>query len=134
MPPQPNTLANQTKNTRIILLTIICICIRGQIHYAIGCDFRRDFNITDGYGKGQLNKLDSLSLADLKVGQDALILKIGGTNAMKSRLASMGVISGNKVAVGHTSPMGDPRAYNILDYMLSLRNEDARNIVVKLRD
>ena len=81
-----------------------------------------------------MNKLDSLSLADLKVGQDALILKISGTRAMKSRLAAMGVISGGKVAVGHTSPMGDPRAYNILDYMLSLRNEDARNIVIKLRE
>ncbi len=81
-----------------------------------------------------MSKPDLLSLADLKKSQDAMIHKIDGSHAMKSRLASMGIISGSKITVDHSSPMGDPRAYNILDYVLSLRDEDAKNIFIELRN
>ena len=46
----------------------------------------------------------------------------------------MGVVSGVEVSLEHTAPMGDPRVYTILGYNLSLRNEDARKVMLKAED
>ena len=65
------------------------------------------------------------TLADLKPGQDGVIRGISGDLDLKRRLSALGLVNGTRVSLGHTAPLGDPRAYEIFDYTLSLRNEDA---------
>lgn len=71
------------------------------------------------------------TLADLKPGQDGVIQSISGNLDLKRRLSALGLVNGTKVSLGHTAPLGDPRAYEILDYMLSLRNEDACRVLLQ---
>lgn len=66
------------------------------------------------------------TLADLKSGEVAIIAGISGDIKLKRRLSALGLVNGVKVTLGKTAPLGDPRTYDILDYTLSLRNEEAR--------
>ncbi|MBF0249186.1 MAG: ferrous iron transport protein A [Alphaproteobacteria bacterium] len=72
-----------------------------------------------------------MTLADLKPGQEGVVQMINGTADLKRRLSALGLVNGVKVTLGHTAPLGDPRAYEVLDYTLSLRNEEARKIVLQ---
>ncbi len=79
--------------------------------------------------KGQLH-----TLADLRPGQTGVVRSIDGTVDLKRRLAAMGLVNGTSVAVGHTAPMGDPRAYELLGYTLSLRNAEASKVLLQAND
>ena len=71
------------------------------------------------------------TLAELGPGERGIIDRIDGDASLKRKLAALGIVRGTGIAVAHTAPMGDPRAYHLLDYQLSLRNEDARKIVLR---
>lgn len=73
-----------------------------------------------------MNTNSNKTLADLKSGEEAIIAGISGDIKLKRRLSALGLVSGVKIVLGQTAPLGDPRTYNILDYTLSLRNEEAR--------
>ena len=74
------------------------------------------------------------TLADLTPGQSGIIEKINGDISLKRQLSALGMVKGTKVALERTAPMGDPRAYFILGYQLSLRNEDARKVILHAAD
>jgi len=71
------------------------------------------------------------TLADLGPSETGVINTINGDASLKRRLNTLGVVKGTEIAVGHVAPMGDPRVYTLLGYQLSLRNEDARKIILK---
>ncbi|OEJ65907.1 FeoA family protein [Magnetovibrio blakemorei] len=73
-----------------------------------------------------MNTNSNKTLADLKSGEEAIIAGISGDIKLKRRLSALGLVNGVKIVLGQTAPLGDPRTYNILDYTLSLRNEEAR--------
>ncbi|OEJ64832.1 FeoA family protein [Magnetovibrio blakemorei] len=72
-----------------------------------------------------MNTKSNKTLADLKSGEEAIISGITGDLNLKRRLSALGIVNGVKVILGQTAPLGDPRTYDILDYTLSLRNEEA---------
>lgn len=77
-------------------------------------------------------KMDqSHTLADLGPGERAVIKGIEGDSALKRRLTVLGVVRGIEIALDFAAPLGDPRAYSIMGYQLSLRNEDARKIALQ---
>ncbi len=71
------------------------------------------------------------TLADLTAGQKGTVQGITGDINFKRRLCALGLVNGTRVALGHTAPLGNPRAYEIFDYTLSLRNEEARRVVLR---
>jgi len=71
------------------------------------------------------------TLADLGPGERALIKGIEGDSALKRRLTVLGLVRGIEIALDYAAPLGDPRAYSIMGYQLSLRNEDARKIALQ---
>ncbi|GAB6051301.1 ferrous iron transport protein A [Magnetospira thiophila] len=71
------------------------------------------------------------TLADLKVGEKATIICVAGDDSLKRRLSSMGVVKGTAIALDRKAPMGDPRAYELMGYRLSLRQTEARQIVIE---
>lgn len=71
------------------------------------------------------------SLAELKKGERGVVERIEGDSAFKRKLGALGVVRGVEIMLDHTAPMGDPRAYFLLGYNLSLRNEDARKILLE---
>ena len=49
-----------------------------------------------------------MTLADLKIGQDALIRTVGGSGALRRHLLDMGLTPGTEVTLRKVAPMGDP--------------------------
>jgi len=74
-----------------------------------------------------------VSLSEVPVGFFATIKSVHNSPA-GARLISLGFIPGASVKVVRAAPLGDPRVYNIMDKLITLRNDDANLIEVLLQD
>jgi ferrous iron transport protein A len=72
-----------------------------------------------------------MTLAMLKKGERARITFIGTTGPIKRRLMDMGVIAGEEVRMDKVAPLGDPLAFTVKGYRLSLRKKEAQEIQVE---
>ena len=72
-----------------------------------------------------------MTLTNLKVGESAVITKIGGEGALRQHFLDMGVIPGAEVTVVKFAPMGDPMELQIHGYELTLRLADAAQIDIE---
>lgn len=72
-----------------------------------------------------------MTLNDLKPGQEGAVVSIGEKGPMRRRIMDMGVTPGIRVKVVKVAPLGDPIEVNIRGYELSLRKDEAKQIVVK---
>ena len=77
--------------------------------------------------------MPDMTLDKLKIGQKATITSVGGDGALRCRLLDMGLIPKTAVTLQKVAPMGDPIEIQIRGYELTLRLEDAANIVVLLQ-
>ncbi|MBF0159274.1 MAG: ferrous iron transport protein A [Magnetococcales bacterium] len=71
-----------------------------------------------------------MTLAEIKAGQIVRIVGLLGDDISKRRLMSLGIVRGKEISLETMAPMGDPKIYSILGYRLSIRNDDANNILV----
>ncbi len=71
------------------------------------------------------------TLNQLKPGERATIVKVGGEGAVRRRILDMGVVSGADIEVVRVAPLGDPVEFLIKGYNLSLRKSEAQNIQVE---
>ncbi len=70
-------------------------------------------------------------MEDLAPGQSGTILSIANkSGTVKRRLVDMGLTPGTEVRVTKIAPLGDPVEVSLRGYELSLRKEDARQIVL----
>jgi len=71
-------------------------------------------------------------LSNLKLNQPAKVKKITATDSvLTKKLLSMGVLKGEKVVVTKKSVLGDPIEVTIRGYNLSLRKDEASQILVE---
>lgn len=70
-------------------------------------------------------------LSELKIGEWARVVGVEGNSLVRRRLETMGFVPGVWVAVRRFAPMGDPRAYELLGYCISLRQEEAAMVLVE---
>ena len=73
----------------------------------------------------------SLSLRDLREGDRAAIKAIRGEGAFKQRLLEMGFMPGTSVLVKKYAPLRDPIELVIKGYHISLRREEAEQVLVQ---
>ncbi|WP_293009452.1 MULTISPECIES: FeoA family protein [unclassified Oscillibacter] len=71
------------------------------------------------------------TLRDVKVGENATVVKLHGEGAIKRRIMDMGITKGVEVHVRKVAPLGDPMELNVRGYELSLRKVDAEMIEVQ---
>ena len=71
-----------------------------------------------------------MTLKELKIGQTAVIDRVGGEGRLRQHFLDMGVIPGAEVTFVKTAPMGDPMQLRIHGYELTLRLDDAMKIDV----
>ena len=69
-----------------------------------------------------------MTLQELKPGQSARIVTVGGEGALRQHFLDMGVIPGARVTVTKLAPLGDPMELRIYGYELTLRLADAAKI------
>ncbi len=75
-----------------------------------------------------------LSLKDLKAGQRAVVVRVGGSGKVKRRMMDMGMVPGSEVEVVRVAPFGDPIEFSVKGYSLSLRKSEAADIEVEIID
>jgi len=72
-----------------------------------------------------------MRLTELKPGQQAIISEFTNSD-ISLKLLEMGCIPGEKILVVQVAPLGDPISINISGYSLSLRLNEAENIIVNV--
>ena len=72
-------------------------------------------------------------LSNLKLNQPAKVKKITASDSvLKKKLLSMGILKGEQVVVTKKSVLGDPIEVTIRGYNLSLRKDEASQILVEV--
>lgn len=71
-----------------------------------------------------------MTLDKLEVGRSAVIKSVGGDGPLRLRFLDMGLIPKTTVTLQKVAPMGDPIEIRVRGYELTIRKEDALNIVV----
>ena len=69
-----------------------------------------------------------MTIKDLKIGETATIIEVGGNGALRQHFLDMGLIPGVEVTLEKLAPMGDPMELRIHGYELTLRIDDAHEI------
>ena len=70
-------------------------------------------------------------LSEIKEGQTAKIVRVGGSGALRRRIFEMGIVKGAKVYVDKYAPLKDPLEIIVMGYHLSLRVEEASQVTVE---
>lgn len=71
-------------------------------------------------------------LSDLPVGASATIREFPKSGAAFVRLREMGLLTGTKVTLVRTAPLGDPLEIKLRGYLLSLRKSEADHVLVEI--
>jgi len=75
-----------------------------------------------------------ISLKDLPLGQGAEIVKISGERGFRRRLLELGLLPGTEICVLRQAPLGDPLELSVRGSCLSIRRQEAENIMVLPQD
>ena len=71
-----------------------------------------------------------ITLAEMRPKDKGVVVKMTRRGTVTRRLVEMGVVKGAVVEVERIAPLGDPIDVKIRGYHLSLRKEEAANIIV----
>lgn len=74
---------------------------------------------------------DSIRLSELTANRAAAVVSVTGDRELRRRLLEMGFCNGAQVELVRRAPLGDPIEFRLRGYLLSLRNEQARHVLVK---
>lgn len=75
----------------------------------------------------------SIKLSQLKPGQQAIIKEFD-SQEIYLKLMEMGCLPGERITIEQKAPLGDPVSVNIAGYTLSLRLNEADQIIVNVID
>lgn len=70
------------------------------------------------------------TLRDVPVGDTVKVAKLTGEGALKRRIMDMGLTKGTEVTVRKVAPLGDPIEVTVRGFELSLRKDEAQNVLV----
>jgi Fe2+ transport system protein FeoA len=69
-------------------------------------------------------------LSELAIGCRGCVVSVGGDPEMRRRLLEMGFCNGACIEAVRRAPLGDPIEFRLRGYSLSLRDEQAKNVIV----
>lgn len=64
-------------------------------------------------------------LSEMKIGQKAKLMKVGGQGELHRRLVDMGIVPGAILGIERIAPLGDPLDITVKGFHLSLRRSEA---------
>ena len=71
-----------------------------------------------------------MQLSELHTGKKAYIVKVNGSGAFRKRILEMGFVRGQEVKAILNAPLKDPIKYEIMEYEVSLRRNEAELIEI----
>ena len=72
-----------------------------------------------------------MTIKELKIGQSARVLEVGGDGNLRKHFLSMGIIPGAIISLQSRAPLGDPLEISVQGYSLTLRETEAAQIGVE---
>jgi Fe2+ transport system protein FeoA len=69
-------------------------------------------------------------LNTLGIGCRGCVIAVGGEPEIRRRLLEMGFTNGAQVEVVRRAPLGDPIEFRLRGYHLSLRDEQAKHVMI----
>ena len=69
-----------------------------------------------------------MTLDDLALGRDAVIVDLDADDAIGRRLADLGLVPKTRVRAVRRAPLGDPTVYELRGYRLCLRRAEAARV------
>jgi len=105
-----------------------------MINYLIKNNYIKDQNCAFKFieNKGEIKMaVEQVMLDQIKVGSKAEVVKIKSKGRLKRKLMDMGLNRGARVEVKGKAPMGDPIEIKVRGYSLSLRQDEAAEILVE---
>ncbi len=84
----------------------------------------------DFAGCSHVGSKSTCALNKLSVGCHGHVVSVGGTDEVRRRLLEMGFCNGASVEVLRRAPLGDPIAFKVRGYCLSLRDEQAAHVKI----
>jgi ferrous iron transport protein A len=73
------------------------------------------------------------SLAEIPLGDAAIVRDVAGARAFRRRLLEMGLVPGTEVRVVTIAPLGDPLRIEVRGGQWSIRRSEAAQITVEKR-
>jgi Fe2+ transport system protein FeoA len=70
-----------------------------------------------------------VTLKEILPGQTCIVKQVYANN-LRKRIIDMGLITGTRILVKKTAPLGDPMEIMVKGYSLTLRKAEARTIIV----
>ncbi len=77
---------------------------------------------------------DVVSLDKIQIGTSGDIVKVAGEGKIRRRLFDMGLTPGAQVFLRKKAPLGDPLEITLRGYELTLRKDEASNVIIKVTD
>ena len=71
------------------------------------------------------------ALSSVRVGESAVIARVGCARRVAVRLLEMGLLPGTRVTAMRVAPLGDPIELRVRGYALSIRRAEADQIEVE---
>jgi len=73
-----------------------------------------------------------MPLSQLLKGETGIVVRINSHGPLRQRLLDMGVVTGEEITLRHKAPLGDPLEFVVKGYRISLRKEEAAEIIVEV--
>ena len=73
----------------------------------------------------------AIKLSDLAIGSSAVVREFPRQGAAFLRLREMGLLTGTKLTLVRTAPLGDPIEIKVRGYHLTLRKSEAEHVLVE---
>ena len=76
--------------------------------------------------------MTTINLREMKVNQTGIIESVKASGEMGRRIRDMGLVPGKEISVQGKAPLYDPVSLRLMGFTLSLRNNEADHINVKV--
>jgi len=133
------TVMAVSQNDLLLRVDEECISIERSLAEAIDVEIssgratrRKAPPISKSAGEQQAVEVIQMPLSELRVGQRGIIVHVGGQGPIRRRMVDMGLVAGTDVKVVRKAPLGDPIEFKVKGYSLSLRKNEARNVIVEV--
>lgn len=73
-----------------------------------------------------------MTLFECNINQEVKVIHVSGVRNIRKRLIDMGITTNTIVKIIRKAPFGDPIEIKIRGYSLSLRMDEAKNIMVEV--
>jgi Fur family transcriptional regulator, ferric uptake regulator len=90
-----------------------------------------DLRQSQGVPGKERGDTESMDLSQMKAGQEGTIVRVSGATQLRRRLLEMGINRGTTIYVEKYAPLRDPLELVVKGYHISIRVEEAANILVE---